>query len=89
MLTFEAKCEVLHHLIAEYADEYEFIGFMELYDVGVHCSYLFIQNHVILTDSGRECVEEAWQALCDQLEIDSYGDYNGLDAMIGLSQSES
>ena len=88
MLAFETRCEILYHFYMEYAGDADFIDFIELQDMGIPCAYLLMTDKVILTDSGRESVEETWQAFCDLLEIDSYGDYDGIDAMMELSQRE-
>ena len=88
MLAFETRCEILYHFYMEYAGDAEYTEFIEVNDTGVPCAYLLIGGQAILTDSGMDSVEQTWQAFCDLLEIDSYGDYDGLDAMMDLSESE-
>ena len=84
MTPIEIKCEILCELYMDYSDDPRYSDFLQVHDIGIPCAYLLVTDKAILTDSGRESVEQTWQALCDLLEIDSNGEYEDLyDMFVG------
>lgn len=84
MTSIKIKCEVLYELYMDYSDDPRYSDFLQVHDIGIPCAYLLVTDKAILTDSGRESVEETWQEFCNLLEIDSYGDYEDLyDMFVG------
>ena len=76
---FSKKCEILHDFYMEHSGSDEYEEFISLNDLGFPAAVLVMNGGAVLLDEGERFVEETWQALCEELEIDHHGEYKSLD----------
>lgn len=79
---FSKKCEILNDFYLEYSGSDEFENFIALNDLGFPAAVLVMNGSVILTDVGQNFIEETWQMLCEELEVDHYGEYESLEDLL-------
>jgi hypothetical protein len=84
---FSKKCELLNEFYLNYSHDDEFADFIDMNDLGIPAAVLVVNGGAILTDVGESFVEETWQALCEVLEVDHYGEYTSLDELIDFAES--
>ena len=86
-MSFEGKCEILHDLYMERGGDEEYSEFISTNDIGIPLAYMVVMGAAVPTEAGILDVEYTYMNFCELLGIDSYGDYDSLDAMIDLSEN--
>jgi len=86
---FSKKCEILKDYYLDNRFESSDYGdLITIYDLGFPAAMLYLDDAATLTDKGIEYVDEAWQAVCDKLEIDYLGDYDSYNHMWEIVNAE-
>jgi hypothetical protein len=62
--------------------------FLVTFDLGVPLSSLIYLDACIPNDRGIAYVDAAWEAFCEMLEIDLYGNYPSAEYMFDFSDAE-
>lgn len=82
---FSKKCEILNDFyISNASDEY-WHDLITMQDLGFPAAVLAVNGGATLTDIGIGFVEETWQALCNELGVDHYGNYDSLESLLGFA----
>lgn len=79
---FSNKCEILHDFYMDYSGSDEYDELIDLNDLGFPAAVLFHINAATLNDLGTKYVNDTWDALCEFLEVDSYGEYETLNHLM-------
>ena len=77
---FSKQVEILNDLYMDYGDEYS--DFIEDNDIGVPLAVFITQGCATATPKGIEMITESFDSLCENLDIDNYGNYESLDYML-------
>lgn len=77
---YSKKVEILHDLYMNDSTEYE--EFISHHDIGVPLAVLIFQGCATPTEKGILSISESFDALCEFLEIDKYGDYEDIGTML-------
>ncbi len=85
---FGKRVEILNDTYASFADDHEWESFFDIYDLGVPLAAAVFRGGATATEEGIKWIDEAWDGLCEMLEIDSHGEYNGLQEMSNFAASE-
>ena len=85
---FSNRCKILVLFSDRYVKEPWAQGFFTFYSLGLSYAIGYLSEHLTLTDKGMEVVDEAWQSLCELLDIDYHGDYQTLAEMMVFSGAE-
>lgn len=81
MTTLETKTQILADLYVETVEGDTLYDFVEVHDLGIPLAVLITQGHATATPSGVEWIVKDFDDLCEEMEIDKYGDYDSLDEM--------
>lgn len=78
--SFSKKCEILSDVYVESGWNTELESFRKYNDIGLPMAY-GIQHKFIetLTEAGQEVVDETWSLLCEAVNLDPDGEYQGTD----------
>lgn len=82
---FSKKCEILHDFYIANAVDEDWQDFISLHDLGLPAAVLVVNGGATLTDIGIAFVDETWQALCNELGVDHYGNYESLESLISFA----
>jgi hypothetical protein len=85
---FSKKCEIITLFVDVVGNQSWTHGFIQYYDLGIAFSIGFNGNHITVNESGEKFVEQAWDGLCELLGVDSYGNYESLEALMEFAGSE-
>lgn len=88
MNSIETKTQILHDLYVHYSTDDEFADFLDVHDLGIPLAVLITQGHATATPSGIGWIESDYNDLCEEIGIDKYGDYNVLEDMFLLEDSD-
>lgn len=80
---FSKRVEILSDLYMGYYGNYE--EFIDDNDLGVPLAVAIIQGCATPTEKGVGFINESFDSFCELLDIDNYGDYEDIDAMIEFS----
>jgi hypothetical protein len=85
-MDFGAKVQILSEFAEAYKYDDEFEEFFDSFDLGLPLAVVLMHGGVkSLTSKGSEWLLETWEGLCDQLQVDPYGEYADIDAMMEFS----
>jgi hypothetical protein len=62
--------------------------FFLYFDLAIPFAIGFDSGMLTLTESGEAMVNNAWDAFCDLIQIDSYGEYADLSSMISFAGAD-
>lgn len=79
---FSKRVEIMHEFYMDYSGSEEYDDFISLNDLGFPAATLSYTGAATLNDNGMAYVNDTWNALCELLGIDSYGDYDNLDSLM-------
>lgn len=79
---FSKRVEILHDFYMDYSGSEEYDEFISLNDLGFPAAILLYTDAATLTDKGMTHVNDTWNAFCELLEVDSYGEYDNLDSLM-------
>jgi hypothetical protein len=86
---FSKQCEILKdYYLNNRFENSDYGDITAVYDLGFPAAMLYIDNAATLTDKGIQYVTEAWQGVCDLLEIDPLGDYESYNYMMEIASAE-
>lgn len=80
---FSKRVEILSDLYIEYSVDYS--DFISDNDLGVPLAVSIVQGCATPTDRGELFINQSFDAFCELLDIDNYGDYNDIDSMIAFA----
>ena len=83
-----SKCEILFDLSMKYGNDPMWKPYFDVYDVGVPLARFIVMDWATPTESGIECIEEAWVDLCRLIMVDPEGEYEMLDDMVAIGAIE-
>lgn len=84
MTPFSKRVQILTSMYQTERDTaYE--DFIQTNDLGFPAAVLLTLGAVTLTDTGTRYVNDTFDALCDLLGIDRYGDFDNLDQMEAIA----
>lgn len=84
MTSIENKTQILHDLYIFYGGDEEFSDFVDVHDLGIPLAVLVLLGHAQATPSGVEWINSDFDALCEEIGVDKYGDYDSLEEMFML-----
>jgi len=78
---FNAKCAILDQFWMEYRDEEAFESFVEYNDLALPLAFAINEGIIKSTDTAEAYINEAFDLLCETLQVDNEKQYNNLDEM--------
>ena len=86
---FSKQCEILKDYYLDNRFENSDYGdIITVYDLGFPAAMLYLDDAATLNDKGIQYVTEAWQGVCDHLDIDPLGDYKDYTYMMEIASAE-
>jgi hypothetical protein len=82
---FSKKCEIIRDFAETTLAEDAYPEFITRNDLGCAFALGVADDMLTLNERGMRWVEETWTDLCENLEIDMYGNYESLDHMLNLA----
>ncbi len=85
---FSNKCAILAQALADWEGDEKWKPVFAKYNLGYYFSFGVAYNLITVSDEGKTYIEDAWNNLCDTLGVDSYGDYDNLEEVVLIAESE-
>ena len=85
---FGKRVDILNDTYMNFTEDEEWSTFFDIYDLGVPLAVAVFRGGATANDQGMVWINEAWEGLCELLQIDSHGDYKGLEEMTDFAISE-
>jgi len=80
-MDFGKKVEILSQVYLERSDDGDYEDILTMEDYSMPLAALLVVGACTITPIGEGMIEETWIILCDQLQVDPYGDYDSLETM--------
>jgi hypothetical protein len=88
MILFSKKCEILTEVSLTFQGEDGWDYFFEQFDLGLPLAAAIHHGGAEANAKGIEWIDEAWEGLCEMLNIDKYGEYPNMEEMMNFAISE-
>ena len=85
---FSKRVEIISAFYSKYANSEEWQEYFEALDLGVPLAVAIDMGGATATEEGIKWIDEAWDELCETLEIDRHGEYNSFDEVMKYAESE-
>lgn len=81
-IDFSKKCEILDKFWMDYRDEEAFESYIEYCDLALPLAFAVNEGVVKSTETAEAYINEAWDLLCETLQVDNTKYYETLDDLL-------
>jgi hypothetical protein len=82
---FKVKCNILSEFYEGFRTDSEYADFFEYNDLGLPLAFVIESKIVESTPKAVTLINETFELLCEELELDSDEEFESLDEMLALS----
>ena len=85
MTPFIKKCNILGEFFEGFKGGDKYLDLFEMNDLGLPLAFAIDAKIVKSSAKAQTIVNQTWDDFCDELDLDSDGDYENLSQMFSLS----